>query len=504
MTETPEKTKKTAKVLLMQPPYTIYKMDFKRCMPPLGIAYIAALLEQNNFDVKILDAYVEGFENEKDMGEYVLVGLEDKDIYKFIEDFNPDFVGISGMFSTQDQNVLKLCSLVKKFNPKIPVFVGGSHPTYYVREVLKNKDIDFIVMGEGEFITLQLIEKLLNGEDVSTIDGLGYKKDGKVFVNPKLNYIQDLDVLPDPARHLLNMEKYIKLNLPQSPYTMKDRVTQVVTSRGCSAKCTFCTTTNFWGNIFRVRSAKRVVDEIEMLINKYGIEEIHFCDDNFSLNRKRAHEIMDEIIRRNLKFVWCTPQGIAVWALDEGLIEKFAKTGCYQLTFAIESGNQWVETKLMNKPLILKSVKPLVDKAHSLGIGIHGFFIVGMPGETKEQIMETFEFPEKNDFDSSSFFIAAPIVGSELYKICLEKGLLKEGFNINETNFKRGNIHTEEFNPEELEKLVETKTQEINVGLAARKPDIYYKKYGKDGFNFEAKRGYFKVKDRIVERAITA
>lgn len=491
----------SSRVLLMQPPYTIYKKDYKRCMPPLGLAYIAALLEQYSFEVKILDAYAEGFENEKEKGDFVLVGLDDKDIYKVIEDFAPQFVGVSGMFSTQDENVLRVCSLVKKFNSKIPIFVGGSHPTYSVRDVLQNKDIDFVVMGEGEITTLHLIQKIMNKEDVSAIDGLGYKKNGQVFVNPKLKYIEDLDMLPDPARHLLNMEKYIKINLPQSPYTMKDRVTQVVTSRGCSAKCVFCTTTNFWGNKYRVRSAKRVVDEIEMLINKYGIEEIHFCDDNFSLNRSRTHEIMDEIIRRDLKFVWCTPQGIAVWALDERLIEKFAKTGCYQLTFAIESGNQWVETNIMNKPLILDKVKPLADKVHELGISIHGFFVVGMPGETKEQIMETFEFPKKNNFDSASFFIATPCLGSELYEICIEKGLLKGGFKVDETNYKIGNIHTDEFTPEELQNLTKAQTESFNSGLAERKPQLYYRKYGKDGFSLDPKKGYFRVKERLKVEA---
>tara|TARA_Y100000310_G_C20642420_1_gene794705 strand:+ start:114 stop:1619 length:1506 start_codon:yes stop_codon:yes gene_type:complete len=491
-----EEGNKKSKVLLLQPPYTIYKADFKRCMPPLGLASIGALLEQNNFEVKILDSYVEGFENEIDKGEFVLVGLDDEDTYKIISDFAPDFVGVSGMFSTQDENVLKICSLVKKFNPDIPIFIGGSHPTYSVRKVLENKDIDFVVMGEGEITTLHLIQRLMNGEELTDLNGIGYKKDGEIKVNPKLTYVQDLDSLPDPARHLLNMEKYTKINLPQSTYTMKDRVTQIVTSRGCSAKCTFCTTTNFWGNKFRIRSAKRVVDEIEMLINKYGIEEIHFCDDNFSLDKKRAHEIMDEIIRRELKFVWCTPQGIAVWALDEELIDKFAKTGCYQLTFAIESGNQWVETNLMNKPLDLSKVGPLVDKAHEVGISIHGFFIVGMPGETKEQIMETFEFPKTNNFDSASFFIATPCVGSELYEYCKEKGLLKEGFKVNETNYKIGNIHTEEFTPKELENLTRAQTEAFNSGLSQRNPDLYYKKYGKDGFSYEAKRGYFKVKNK--------
>lgn len=488
---------KAARVLLIQPPYTIYKKDFKRCMPPLGLAYIAAVLEENGFEVKILDAYAEGFENEKDIGnDFVLVGLDEETIRKIIENFNPDFVGISGMFSTQDQNVLKICSLVKNFKSSIPIFVGGSHPTYSVEDVMKNKDIDFVVLGEGEITTLQLIQKLLNNEDVSSIDGLGYKKDGKIFVNHKEKFVEDLDSLPDPARHLLNMEKYIRINLPQSPYTMKDRVTQIVTSRGCSAKCVFCTTTNFWGNRFRVRSAKRVVDEIEMLITKYGVEEIHICDDNFSLNRGRSHEIMDEIIRRDLKFVWCTPQGIAVWALDEKLIEKFAKTGCYQLTFAIESGNQWVETNIMNKPLILDKVKPLVDKAHELGISIHGFFVVGMPGETKEQIMQTFEFPIKNNFDSASFFIATPCLGSELYEICIEKGLLKSDFKVDETNYKIGNIHTDEFTPEELQDLTRMNTESFNSGLKDRNPQLYYRKYGNTGFNLDPKRGYFRVKSK--------
>ncbi|MEK6984231.1 MAG: radical SAM protein [Nanoarchaeota archaeon] len=491
---------KKIRVLLIQPPYTIYKKDYKRCMPPLGLAYIAAILEEHNFDVKILDAYVEGFENEKEISnDFVLVGLSDDDIFKEIVNFKPEFVGVSGMFSTQDKNVLKVCSLVKQFNPGVPLFVGGSHPTYAVRDVLMNKDIDFVILGEGEFTTLNLIQKIMNNEDVSTIEGLGYKKDG-IFVNPKLNYIQDLDSLPDPARHLLNMEKYISINLPQSPYTMKSRVTQIVTSRGCSAKCVFCTTTNFWGNVYRVRSAKSVVDEIEMLINKYNVEEIHFCDDNFSLNRARTNEIMDEIIKRDLKFVWCTPQGIAVWALDEKLIEKFAKTGCYQLTFAIESGNQWVETNIMNKPLILSKVKRLVDKAHELGISIHGFFVVGMPGETKEQIMETFEFPIKNDFDSASFFIATPCLGSELYEICLEKGLLKEDFRVDETNYKIGNIHTEEFTPEELQELTKDYTKIFNEGLAQRNPGLYYKKYGKSGFVLDPIKGYFKIKREEVEK----
>ena len=289
--------KKKAKVLLIQPPQLLLKNTIKRCVPPLGMAYIAAVLERDNFDVKILDAYVEGYNNEKPSGEFILVGLDWQEISGIVKNFDPQFVGISGMFDTQDQSVLNTCKIVKNVNPNIKIFIGGSHPTYRTEEVLQLEDIDFVILHEAEYTARDLLNRLINNDDISDIAGLGYKQNGQIKINRNVKWIKNLDELPMPARHLLPMEKYIKINRPHSPFTLKERVTQMVTSRGCTAKCIFCTSVIFWGGAeqYRVRSPKLVVDELEHLIKNYGIDEVHWDDDNFSLNRKNCEEILNDL-----------------------------------------------------------------------------------------------------------------------------------------------------------------------------------------------------------------
>lgn len=478
---------KKAKVLLIQPPQALFGKNLKRCVPPLGLAYIAAVLEQDGFEVKILDAYVEGFENEKPVGELLLVGLEWDEIKRIVEEFNPQFVGISGMFDSQDKSVLEACRVVKEVNPEIKIFVGGSHPTYYTEEVLKIKEMDFVILHEAEYTTRDLLNRLVNDQDIADLPGLGFKKDGQIRVNREVKWIENIDELPLPARHLLPMEKYIKIGLPHSPFTKKQRVTQMVSSRGCTAKCIFCTSVIFWGGAkqYRVRDPQLVVDEIEHLVHTYGIEEIHWDDDNFSLNRKNCEAILDEIIRRKIDVVWATPNGIAVWALDEKLVEKMAQAGCYQLTFAIESANQEFLLKRIKKPLNLSKVKPLLLKAHECGISVHAFFIIGFPGETKEMIMNTLKFAEETGFDSVSIHLATPLAGTELYQICQEQGLFKEDYDPTKNIYKMANIRTKDFEPEELQQLQKEYTKRINEALKEKKPELYAQKYEKRGFDAE-------------------
>ena len=471
-----------AKVLLIQPPQLQFKGNIKRIVPPLGMAYIGAVLEQDGFDVRILDAYVEGYDNEQPYKkDFVLVGLSWEEISSKVKDFMPDFVGISGMFDSQDYTVVKICEIIKEANSMAKIFVGGSHPTYFVEEILKNPNIDFVIMHEAEYTVRKLLNRLLNNQDLSDIAGLGYIQDGQIKVNRTVEWIKNLDELPMPARHLLSMEKYIKINRPHSPFTLRKRVTQMVTSRGCSAKCYFCTSVLFWGGAeqYRVRSPNLVVDEIEHLMKEYGIDEIHFDDDNFSLNKKNCEEVLDEIIKRKLDIKWATPNGIAVWALDQNLIEKMAKAGCYQLTFAVESGNQEFLLKTIKKPLNLSRVKPLLDKAHECGISVHAFFIIGFPGETKEMILNTLRFAENTGFDSVSIHIATPLFGTELYKICKENGYLVEDFDPNNNIYKMANIITKEFKPEELLKLSTEYMNRINESLKEKNPKLYELKYGK-------------------------
>lgn len=478
------KTIKKAKVLLIQPPQLFFSksiQSLKKCVPPLGIAYIAAVLEKDNFDVKILDAYVEGFENEQPIGDFTLVGLEWDEMKKRIADYNPDFVGISGMFDTQDKSVLETCKITKEVNSNIKIFIGGSHPTYNTENVLKIKDIDLVILHEADYTVRDLLNKMINNEDISNIPGLGYKQNGEIKINREVKWVENLDELPMPARHLLPMEKYIKLNLPQSIYTRKERVTQITSSRGCTAKCIFCTSVKFWGDRFRIRSPKLVVDEVEHLAKTYGIQEIQWVDDNFSLDRENCEEILDEIIRRKLDIVWCTPNGIAIWALDEKLIEKMAKSGCYQLSFAIESANQEFLLKKIKKPLNLSRVKPFLKKAKECGISVHAFFIIGFPGETKEMIMNTLRYAEETGFDSVTISMAAPLLGTELYEICKEQNLFKDNYEISTNTYRLGNIKTKEFTPEELRKLVEEYATRINKSLKEKNPELYDLKYKEKG-----------------------
>ncbi len=451
---------KYSKIMLLSPRYTLYKKDIRRCVPPIGLAYLAAVLERNGYEVRILDIAAEGYSNVKEAGDFVTYGLEDSAIRNEINKFKPDAVGVSCIFTSQSENARDILKLVKETDRSIMTMTGGSHPTYTVEESLENDNLDYLIMGEGELPTLQLLNNLNQGGDIAKIGSLAYKKEGKKFINRDLQYIKNIDDLPFPATHLLNMELYFRINLPQNPYPQGKRVFQVITSRGCPAKCVFCTTTNFWGNRYRGRNARNVIAEIELLKEKYTIDEIQFTDDNITLNKKRAIEILEGIKRFGLG--WCVPQGVAVWALDEDLLEKMKESGCYQLTFAIESGNQYVLDKIIKKPLNLKKVKPLVRKSHQLGIKIHAFCVCGLPGETIAQMHETYNFVKDCEFDTASFFVANPLVGSELLKICEEKRYLKGDFKPHQRLFKIGNITTPEFKAEEVQLLVEGFNRDYN------------------------------------------
>ncbi len=464
-------TRKINKILLVSPRYTLFKNDVRRCIPPLGLACLAAFLEQNGYEVKILDVANEGYDNVTENGDFVTYGLENEKIKEKILEFKPQIIGVSGIFSTQSKNMEEVFQLVKEIDPSIITLAGGSHPTYTIKEMLNNDNINYVIMGESELPMLQFLNTLNYGGDLTKIGGLAFRKEDQDFKNNELQYIEDINVLPFPARHLLNMETYFKVNLPQNPYPEGKRVAQIITSRGCSAKCIFCTTTNFWGNRYRGRTAENVLEEIKMLKENYGIDEIQFTDDNLTLNKTRAIKILDGLVEMGLK--WCLPQGVAVWALDNELLEKMKASGCHQLTFAIESGNQEILTKIIQKPLILSKVKPLVEKAHELGIRLHAFCICGIPGETIENMYETYNFAKDCGFESASFFLATPLVGSRLLDVCVEKNYLVKDFRTSEVFYKIGNITTPEFKAEEVQKLVAKFNEEYN------KKDEREKRFGK-------------------------
>jgi len=405
--------KKIKKVLLIYPPIKIYDYEIRNYSPPLGLAYLAATIE-TDYDVKILDCVIEGREHREEG--MIRLGLTDEEIGKIISRYNPDVVGISCLYSNQIGMTYRITAIAKEFNNKIIVVVGGAHASALPEEVLKKGafKIDYVVIGEGEQTLSCLLCKLDKARKNINLDGIAYFYKNRVIVKPKKKYIKYLDDLPLPARHLIDMEKYFEKKTGHGFEQIGKRATSMISSRGCPFDCKFCSIHNVWGYGYRTRSAKNVVDEIEFLIKKYDVDEIAFEDDNLTLNYKRVEAICDEIIRRDVKINWTTPNGVYIHSLDENLLKKMKKSGCYKLCFGIESGDVDI-LKYMNKKINLEKAKNVIRICNEIGIWTHGFFIIGMPVETKGTIRNTLNFAVSSKLDFASFLIAMPYPGTGLY-----------------------------------------------------------------------------------------
>lgn len=439
------------KILLIYPPGIAIPGEQYYEAVPLGVAYLAAVLEKEGHQVKIIDALVEEQEIIKRKDGKNHLGMSWKKIRKKISQFEPALVGISVPFSSLYPNAETIARIVKN-QGNIPVVVGGAHPSAVPEEVLKDKNIDFVILGEGEYSMRSLVECLDKNSSFRKIDGLGYKKRGTIFINPKTSYIENPDELPFPARHLLPMERYFASQNIHAHFSKRQPSTSITTSRGCPGQCTFCSIHTVWGRRWRSRSPKNVVDEIEMLVKNYGVKEIHFEDDNLTLDRKRMTEICEEIIGRGLDITWTAPNGTAIQTLDEELLTIMKQAGCYRLFLAIESGNRDVLQKLIKKGLSLVKVKEVVKILKKLNLETTGFFVLGMPGETKENIRETIDLAKALDLDDAWFSIATPFPGTALYQLCQAKGYL-ETDDCTKMSQKRGVITTPTLSAREVEKL---------------------------------------------------
>ena len=335
----------------------------------------------------MLDGPCEGYDTTTVHGEYVTYGLSDEEIKERVKAFSPDVVGVTHPFSYLEKHIYGLCKLIKSIDKNIFTVAGGVHPSFSAEEMLRKcKELDCIVIGEGEERLLKLLDALKSDKSLGSLGGIAFRENKNIIVNSGATFIQDLDTVPFPARHLIDMEKYIKINKPANPFLKKERAERIFTSRGCPFRCCFCGGQRFWKNI-RMRSADNVIGEMRLLKEKHNIQEIQFSDDNLTVDRKRALEIFAKM--KEFEFVWCTPSGVMVNTLDEKMIKEMSASGCYQVTISPESGSQRVLRDIINKPLDLKSVKPMVDILHKYNINVHSNFILGLPGETLEELLQT-------------------------------------------------------------------------------------------------------------------
>lgn len=468
-------TKRINKVLLIQPPYTVAEDVAMTVEPPMGLAYIAAVLGKNNFDVSILDCIGEGYRNVHRSKTNVYYGLDFDTIAQRIERAKPDVIGISCMFTIQYQNVRRILELAKEKMPDAITVVGGAHPTARFADVMNQPELDYVILGEGEDSFLHLLNCLRDGRGVEDVDGLVFRKEGNVVRREKTAFIENLDLLPFPAMHLLPMDEYFKAGKVHGISRPGKRVAQVITSRGCPAHCVFCTIGSIWGRKFRAHSPKRVLDEIEYLKRTYKIDSIQFEDDNITFDQVRAKEIFKGMIDRCLNLKWNAPNGVAIWAMNEELLDLMKASGCTQIKFAVESGDQYVLDNIIKKPVRLDNARRLIRHCHDIGLDAGSFFVVGLPGETKEQMQRTFDFAIENDLLYADYSIATPHYGSELFDIVKRGGYLADDFCESDLFARRATITTPDFSADWLVKKVNKEILRFNFSLLRNHPIKFFK-----------------------------
>lgn len=351
-----------------------------------------------------------------------------------IEEFSPDLVGVSSLFHSTSHIVHQTCALIKKMSPETITVIGGSYPTISYEGAVKDKNIDYAVIGEGEVCFTNLILFLNGKKEAEDLHGIAYRDGKKVISKPNNFFIKDLDELPFPDRTNISPDDYIMPN-DFSEYgnlsrnflfrvldRNKTKIGIMTASRGCPYSCSFCSAKHIWGRSIRYRSPKNVVDEIEILVKDYGVNAIVFNDDNFTVDSKKATAIMDEIIKRGLNIRWGAGGGLGANHLDEETIEKMYKSGIAIFNLAFESGNQKT-LKQIGKVLNLEISKDVVKRIRQMGDGyIIGFFISGFHFETKKEVEETLKFAQSLDLDWSLIRNYQAIPGSRVFEECIQKG----------------------------------------------------------------------------------
>jgi len=385
-----------AKILLINPPLTsaeLYKRGAKgtaSIIPPLGLAYLAAVLETKEHKVKIIDGVATDISIEK--------------IVSGVKDF--DFVGIT-VLSTFFKRCIELVEQIKRVT-NIPIIAGGAHATAMPLSLLEN-GVDYVVIGEGEDTIDELISALINRKslNIDKVKGIAFLRDGKMVITERRPLIKNLDSLPMPARHLLPMDKY---------KTSEARVNRnpshsMVVSRGCKGTCTFCFKGAF-GIEFRCFSPERIVQEMFILKDVYKAKEIAFWDDTFTTNKDIVISVCNLLIENKFGIPWSCEARIDT--VDEDMLKIMKRAGCKFIAYGIESGSDRI-LRSVNKRIDTGMITHMVRKTQAVGIPIRGYFILGFVGETQEEMYQTIKFANFLNVDIATFALLVPSPGSADY-----------------------------------------------------------------------------------------
>ncbi len=389
-------------ILLVNPPWVIISRknvwkSVASVMPPLGLAWIAAVLEREGHQVKVLDSHAENFSL--------------NDIMQWVSHNGPfELVGITAT-TPLIGNALEIARRLKNRPGNPLIILGGVHPTVLPSEVLAEPAVDIVVRGEGEVTVSEIAAE----KPLESISGISYRKEGIIVHNPDRELIHNLDSLPFPAYHLLPMEKY----RPAAGAAKRTPATSLMATRGCPGRCTFCY--RIFGNRLRFRSGRNVAEEVALLQERYGIREICFYDDVFSAIKREVKEFCLAIQEMKLDITWSCFTRVDNY--DEEIFQMMKDAGCHQVMCGVESASPFILQNI-NKKIDLEKVTYAIHSMQKLGLKVRAAFMLGNPGETEETMEESIQYAIRLEPDLVQFNITTPFPGTEMFRWADEKGYL--------------------------------------------------------------------------------
>ncbi len=374
---------------------------------PLGLCYLGSVLQRAGFAVEIFDPHIagDGCRTFEEPAAYK------KSIEAKIEIGGFDCLGISAPFIYMYQWAHYVAAVAKKHFPDIPVIGGHGYPSLMTDHAMRDVNIDFVSLGEGESNFLKLITALRAGDDkaVSQIDGVAWRDaDGEVRINPKSEFIDEIDNLPFPDWSLAAYENYFNY--------LGKRSLVMMSSRGCPYQCTFCCAFRNFGKRFRKRTVENVLAEIDYLVDQYRTEEVVFIDDNITIDKRRFLQIAEGIKQRNL--IWDI-RYLSSFTTDREMLVAMKESRCQSINLSIESAVPRVLEQL-RKPLDLNQATEIIETCKEIKLPCSVNYIVGLPYETKEDIVESLEFSARVRADWNCYTFLWPVPGTEIYDFCLE------------------------------------------------------------------------------------
>lgn len=405
--------------------------EFFSCTAPnMGLAYIAAALEQNKHNIEIIDAQA--------------LGLDDATLRDNILNKNPDIIGVTAT-TTSLYDGFNAIKTGRELYPTAFTIMGGIHASCLPIETLKDcPQLDAVCIGEGEITIVELAKALEKGtNNLDNVKGIAYRCNDRIRKTLPRSLMSDLNSLPLPARHLLPMESYAAGGHPH-------RTASIVSSRGCPFKCQFCATPFIAGKKYRARSAESILSEIEQIIYKHKMNSFEFVDDLFTLDNSRVEDICQGIIERGLPIDWsCSARADTV---NPHLLSIMANAGCKCIFYGVESGSQRI-LGCMQKGETLEQIISAVQWTKEAGIQTWGFFIIGFPGETSRELEMTIRFASQLELDFAEFFIASAFPGSALYEYAKSANLIMMR-NWSDISYGEPNIRNSKIHPNDLKRYL--------------------------------------------------